>query len=220
MKTFLQTKKPYYYRFTCENCGCRTHWRSGEITVNAMKASELGKCMAETINRIKKELDECCAGKRMLVGALDEYMSGAFGYFAEMSCPKCKQIQSWAPRMASGFTRKAQQKNADAFNATPVLSKPEIVFGGDLPEPDEPDFAIPCRLEIHGASIGVPHAAPVYLNGIKVGETDHSHIDIAVDTLYKDNLIMVDQWMWTSYVEAKEGKILQLEYKNCMVRKK
>ena len=115
--------------------------------------------------------------------------------------------------------KRKQQKNADAFNATPVLSRPEVVFGGDLPEPDEPDFMVPCRLEIHGLSFGVPHASPVYLNGEKIGETDQSSVDISVETRYRDNLIIIYQNPFTSYIEAEEGKTLQLQYKNFMVRK-
>ena len=88
-----------------------------------------------------------------------------------------------------------------------------------MPAPDAPDFAAPCRLEIHGTSFGVPHASPVYLNGVQVGETNKNSIDISVDTYYKDNLIMIYQNTWTSYVEAEEGRTLNLEYRNFMLHR-
>ena len=229
-----ETTQPYYYRFTCESCGCRTHWIKGEMKAvekrvyrsaydkdaeDRSAANALARSMAEKVERVQRELNECCAGNRMLTGDINELTQGVLGYFGEVKCPKCKQIQSWAPRVASGFTRRKQQKNADAFNATPVLSRPEVVFGGDVPEPDEPDFAVPCRLEIHGTSLGVPHESPVYLNGIQVGATNQNSIDISVETRYRDNLIVVDKPIWTSYIEAEEGKTLQLGYKNFVVYK-
>ena len=214
-----QMKMPYYYRFTCEKCGCRTHWITGEITVEENEQSSLAQSMNDRISRIQKELDDCCAGKRMLVGDVTEWVHGALSYFGEAKCPRCKEIPSWAPRLAPGLMKRKQQKNSDAFNATPVLCRPEVVFGGDLPEPDEPDFMVPCRLEIHGSSFGVPHASPVYLNGEKIGETDQSSVDISVETRYRDNLIIIYQNPFTSYIEAEEGKTLQLQYKNFMVRK-
>ena len=210
---------PYYIRFTCEKCGCKTHWIQGEISVSTGDQGDVGTAMAKTVERLRRELDDCCNGKRMLVGDDITLAKGVCGYFGETKCPKCGEIQSWAPRMAKGFTTKRQQKNADAFNATPVLSKPEVVFGGEMPAPDGPDFEKPCRLEIHGSSFGVPHASPVYLNGVKVGETDQNSIDISVDTYYRDNLIVIYQRQWTSYVEAEEGRTLNLKYSNFMVRK-
>ena len=229
-----EAKQPYYIRFTCEKCGCRTHWIKGEII--STEASEhkgqydrtkadqnavaaLDRSMNETIDRLKKELDECFKGKRMLAGDISTFTGGVINYFGDMKCPKCQEIQSWAPRLAKGFTLRKQQKNADDFNSTPVLSRPEVVFGGEMPAPDAPDFAAPCRLEIHGTSFGVPHASPVYLNGVQVGETNKNSIDISVDTYYKDNLIMIYQNTWTSYVEAEEGRTLNLEYRNFMVHR-
>ena len=141
------------------------------------------------------------------------------GYFGEAKCPRCKEIPSWAPRLAPGFMKRKQQKNADAFNAAPVLSRPEVVFGGNLPEPDAPDFTTPCRLEIHGASFGVHDASPVYLNGEKIAETSRNRIDITVETYYRDNLILIWQNPFTSYIEAEEGKTLQLVYKNFMLHR-
>lgn len=226
---------PYYIRFTCEKCGCRTHWISSEITVNERyeygqsydkayadrrAAADLDRHMAETIERLKRELNECCAGKRMLTGELSELSGGVYTYFGEAQCPRCKEVQSWAPRAAPGWTKKKQQKNADEFNATPVLSRPDVVIGGEMPEPDAPDFAAPCRLEIHGTSFGLPHASPVYLNGIKIGETVQNSIDISAETYYRDNRIMVYKPMWTSYIEAEEGKTLDLEYRNSVIRRK
>lgn len=230
-----QQKIPYYLRYTCENCGCRTPWITGEIVVaehakfrgtynrtqadlDAAKALEADK--AAVIERLKRELSDCCAGRRMLPEEISELTGGVINYFGNVSCPKCKHVPSWAPRLAPGFTKKKKQKNADAFNATPVLSTPEVVFGGDLPAPAPPDFKEPCRLEIHGSSFGVPHASPVWLNGVKIGETQQSSVDVSVDTYYKDNLITIDQPLWTSYVEGEEGKTLNLEYKNFMVHRK
>lgn len=228
-------KQPYYLRFTCEKCGCRTHWIPGKIistevaerkgqynktATDQYAEAALGHSMRETIERLKKELEDCYAGKRMLTEDINTLARGVYGYFGEVKCPKCGEVQSWVPRIASGFTKKKKQKNADEFNATPVLSKPEIIFGGDMPEPDAPDFVTPCRLEIHGTSFGVPHASPVYLNGVQIGETRQNSIDISVDTYYRDNLIMIYQKMWTSYIEAEEGQTLELEYSNFMVHRK
>lgn len=87
------------------------------------------KAMNEKIRKLKEVLDGCVAGRRMLI----ELEPDDVFEFVE-KCPKCKHEQSWAPRLASGLFKKTRQKRADRFNAAPVLSKPDFVFGGDLPE--------------------------------------------------------------------------------------
>ena len=164
-----------------------------------------------------RDLEACFAGRRMLVEPLGKPVYMCFG---EAACPKCKEVQSWAPRSAPGFSKKKQQKNADEYNATPVLSIPDVVFGGNVPEPDAPDLASPCRFVIRGTSFGLPHATPVFLNGVKVGETEKSSIALTLETWYRDNLFMLGQPLWTSYIEAEAGAVVELEYKNFLIRRK
>lgn len=205
-----------YYRFTCEKCGCKTHWIPGEVSAETPGRSEskLEQAMEERIRELKEALEACVAGKRMLI---DAKPVGIFAFSGK--CPKCNYEQSWAPRLAPGFFTRKQKKNADAFNATPVLSEPDVVFGGGLPEEDEHDFKVPCTLVIKGTSFGVPHESPIYLNGDIVGYTEKNSIDLTVETFYRDNRITVMLPLWTSYVEAEEGKTIQLEYRNFLVRK-
>ena len=44
-----QGKMPYYLRFTCEKCGCRTHWLNREYEIVTRKQEDLAIRARETI---------------------------------------------------------------------------------------------------------------------------------------------------------------------------
>ena len=218
MATYLVTTVSCnsYYRFTCEKCGCRTHWIPIKVTAVVPKEQEINpeKAMNEKIRKLKEVLDGCVAGRRMLI---ELEPADVFEFVGK--CPKCKHEQSWAPRLASGLFKKTRQKRADKFNAAPVLSKPDFVYGGDLPEEDEHDFQVPCTLVIKHSVFGVLNNSPIYLNGKLVGHSEDSWIDLTLETYYRDNLIAVMLPQNTSYVEAEEGKTIQLKYRQGLAKK-
>ena len=221
MVKYIQYKEgtiPYYYRYTCEECGLRTHWIRRELVVDAgIQPGQIERAMSDAVERNKAALEECVAGNRMFVlGDLKSPAARANAYFS-LKCPKCKHEPSWMPRCAPGFFTKTQKKNAEAFNATPGLSRPEVVFGGDCPPGDENDFKTPCTLVISGSSFGIEKNTPIYFNGMLVGHTKGISVDLTLETYYKDNMIRIGMELWTSYIEAREGETLHLTYKNFMV---
>ncbi len=189
-----------YYRYTCEKCGFHSHWitytvvgsacRTVSFTENQNALAALLQNGAQqrlhgSMRMYEAQIRECLAGRR--ADSRDDYTIYNIFKLAE-KCPRCGHQPSWLP-VQKLFRAKAEKYNAQ----TPMLSEPDIMFGGERPEDDDGLLDKPCALTIcHAQSVTSLNALPtwIYLNDVSLGEAN-SGFALNVQTRFADNLITI-----------------------------
>ena len=214
-----------YYRFTCEKCGYHSHWitytvvGSASRMVNfmdnqsAMAAQLQGAAVQSLQGRMRVyevQIRECLAGKR--ADSRDDYTIYNVFKLAE-KCPRCSHQPSWLP-VQKLFRGKAEKYNAEI----PMISEPDVVFGGERPEDDDGLLDNPCGLTIwHAPALTSMNALPtwIYLNDVSMGEAN-GEFTYHTKTRFTDNLITIQNVsgmaLLTFYFNAESGGAKQICY--------
>lgn len=214
-----------YYRYTCEKCGYHSHWITYILVGSATQTvtfldnqnsvaeklrDDAQRSLQGRMNQYEAEIRECLAGKR--ADSRDDYTIYHIFKFAE-TCPCCSHRPSWLP-VQKLFRKKAEKYNAE----TPVLSEPDVVFGGERPEDDEDLLERPCAVTlVHAAAISSVNALPtwIYLNDTSLGEAGGG-FSYRVQTRFADNLITIrnpaGMALLTFYFKAESGGTMTVRY--------
>ena len=213
-----------YYRYTCEKCGCRSHWishminGSAQTNINAFNEKNISGMTSELSEQAKQQLEglikryedeirylldghQCSSENRMIDGVFKEYDT----------CTRCGYSQSWWPKKA------LFKKGAEKYNAkTPIMSEPDFAFGSERPD-EEADIEEPCTFVIDINSVGHTLKSDyLLLNDEPSGEISNGR-SLTVQTRFKDNVFGVVSYpggprLISQYIEAGSGMTVRLRF--------
>ncbi len=198
-----------YYRYTCEKCGFHSHWLTYTFQ-NIPARTEDSAVLPPKVSACLEQARALLAGKRAV--SRDDYTIYNLFKKAE-TCPRCGYVPSWLP------VQKLFSKNAEKYNRkTSMLSEPDVVFCGALPEETEDLLSSPCKLNIlHVGELTETNAPPAFLclNGKSLGSANGSFA-YSASTNFGDNVLTVENMtgtpLLTFYLRAHSGAEMRIRY--------